>query len=231
MTDLNKLLDISDKLDEVGLQKEADALDSHILKYAKKGYHKSGLKEETVENHLTLLEDYRKALTGHQNALKKTMLSSNDKDSPNHGVLREAMKGMAYNGNSVYLHEMYIEDVYDSKPYSLEKTRMLWATLKERYVGSRNKFETDIKRIAQTPRNGWVLINFCTSTGNISIDIADLHDQGLPCSCIPITCIDMWEHAYFHDFGTDREAYIDWWLERVDWRGVEKRLKRLIRIK
>lgn len=231
MSDLKRLLEISDTLDSAGFEKEADYLDTHISKIAKKGFHKSGLKEETVDGHRDLYEGYKGALEAHTKAYKKAGLSSNEKDSPNDGVLRESLKGMTYNSNAVFLHEMYFADVYDSKPYSLEQTKRLWDELKSRYTGIRNKFTTDLKRAAKTPRNGWVLITYCTLTGNILITIADLHDDGVMACGVPIACIDLWEHAYVRDFGNDREAYFDWWLDRMDWRNVEKRFKQLARVK
>jgi len=43
----------------------------------------------------------------------------------------------------------------------------------------------------------------------------------------PILVIDLWEHAYFHDFGTDRDAYVDNWFNAVDWTFVEFMIRRI----
>jgi Fe-Mn family superoxide dismutase len=231
MSDVKELLDLADQLDEKGLEAEADLVERYLLKTARKGFHKCGLREETVTNHLELLEGYKKALEAHRKSVKKAMLSNNEKDSPNQGALREALRGIAHNENSVQLHEMYIEDIIECKPYDIERTRVLWPQIKERYVGTRNKFKGDLKRIAKLPRSGWVLVNFCTVTGNINLDIVDLHEIGHIATSVPILAIDLWEHAFFHDFGNDREEYLDWVLSRVDWRKPEKRLKRLLKIK
>jgi superoxide dismutase len=40
-----------------------------------------------------------------------------------------------------------------------------------------------------------------------------------------IGAIDMYEHAYFPDFGTDRENYIDAILEIMDWNQVVKNIR------
>lgn len=231
MSQVDKLLEISDLLDKSGKSLEADYLDSFISKFAKRGLHKCGLKEGSVELHLELLEEYKKALAAHEKDYKKTMLSSNGKDSPNMGELREALKGIAYNKNAVMLHEMFLEDFVDGKPYDLSKTRTIESELKSRYKGTSSKLLLDLKRVAKIPRNGWVLLSFCTSTGDIYLDICDSHDLGHIAGHIPILVIDLWEHAYFNDFGSDKEAYIDWCWERLDWRKVEKRLKNLMRLR
>jgi superoxide dismutase len=43
--------------------------------------------------------------------------------------------------------------------------------------------------------------------------------------------LDMWEHAYYADFGLDKEKYVEWFLSRVDWRNPTKRIKALQRVK
>ena len=231
MSEVKELLDLADRLDEKGLESEADVVEQYLLKTARKGFHKCGLKEETVERHLELLEAYKKAVEAHRKAIKRALLSNNEKDSPNQGVLRESLKGVAYNENSVQLHEMYLEDIIECKPYDIEKTKLLWGELKTRYCGNRNKFKHDLKRIANLPRSGWVILNFCTMTGDINIDIVDLHDSGHIATRLPILAVDLWEHAFFNDFGNDREEYLDWVFDRIDWKKPEKRLRRYLKIK
>lgn len=231
MSQVDKLLEISDLLDQNGLLLEADYLDGFISKFAKKGFHKCGIKEDSVNMHLELLDGYKKALDKHSKDYKTAMLSSNGKDSPNMGEIRGALKGISHNKNAVLLHEMYFEDFINCNPYDLKKARVLSSELKSRYQGTSSKLLLDIKRVARTPRNGWVLLNFCTNTGNIYLDICDLHELGHIACHVTIMAIDLWEHAYINDFGLDKEAYIDWCWERADWRKVEKRLKRLLRIK
>ena len=65
----------------------------------------------------------------------------------------------------------------------------------------------------------------------IYIDVIDLHEIGVPIFSIPIAALDMWEHAYFADFGLDKEAYVEWWLSKMDWRNPDKRLKNLVKLK
>ena len=35
--------------------------------------------------------------------------------------------------------------------------------------------------------------------------------------CTPIFGIDLWEHAYFSQFGGDKLAYCDAFVEELDW--------------
>lgn len=40
----------------------------------------------------------------------------------------------------------------------------------------------------------------------------------------PIFCIDLWEHAYVGDYGTDIDSYIDAFWHVLNWEKVEQRM-------
>ena len=159
------------------------------------------------------------------------MQSNNEKDSPNYGKLREIADSYPHNCNSVNFHNMYIEDVITNNPYAIEKESQMNDLLKDYYGGDYNKLANEIKRAAQVSRNGWVLLSFCVITKELFINVIDLHDQKVDAFSIPVLALDMWEHAYIHDFGIDREAYVEWFLGRIDWRNPRKRIRNLTRLK
>jgi len=68
-------------------------------------------------------------------------------------------------------------------------------------------------------------------TKQLYLDVVDLHDQHVIACSLPVLALDMWEHAYYADFGLDKEAYVDWFLSRIDWRNVRNRVKNFQRIK
>tara|TARA_R110002110_G_scaffold152232_8_gene344953 strand:+ start:2808 stop:3506 length:699 start_codon:yes stop_codon:yes gene_type:complete len=229
--DLKKVLYALARVDEAGLSGEVDILDSYLKKSAKVSMHKNGLLQSTVDSHHELAEVYQKALTSLTKEKKKTLLSSNDKDTPVYSKLREVQRNIANSENAVFLHEMYFEDVYDGRPTPIEKAKFLNGNLNSLYIRSAKDFTKDLTRAAKLSRNGWVLVNYCTKSKMIYIDVIDLHEIGVPIFSIPIAALDMWEHAYFADFGLDKEAYVEWWLSKMDWRNPDKRLKNLVKLK
>ena len=38
--------------------------------------------------------------------------------------------------------------------------------------------------------------------------------------CVPVLGLDLWEHAYFHQFKGDKAAYVDKYWEYIDWDTV-----------
>lgn len=232
MSHIDKILDISDAIDKAGLTGHSDALDKiaqDLSKTAKKGYHKCGLKEDSVKHHEELLESYEKSMAHFEKEYKKAMRSNSEKDSPNSGKLREITSSYAHNCNSVRYHHMYMEDVINSKPFSLEKETKMAQEIRELYDGG--KLIKELKRMAKSSRSGWVVLNYCLITKALYLDIVDLHDQHVIACAVPVMALDMWEHAYFNDFGLDKEAYVDWFISRMDWRNVRKRLVNYQRIR
>lgn len=229
---INTLINLADILDEKGLEKEAGIIDEFLKTAAPKTpLHKCGLKEESISFHRELLEGYKKALDFYQKEYNKIMKSSNEVDSPNMGKLRETLRNKVHNCNSVCLHEMYFADVVDSNPFPLERSETAQELLKDLYEGGGKQFLRELSRAALTTRNGWVLLNFCTQEKKLYLDICDLHEIGTSISSVPVLALDMWEHAYINDFGIDKEAYVNWFIERIDWRNVVKRIKNLQRIR
>lgn len=234
MSNITELLEVSDSLDRNGLLKEADILDSYIetiTKTAKKGYHKSGLLETTVSQHQELFDNYGKAKDHFEKEYRRAMKSSNEVDSPNMGLLREVTGSYAHNCNGFRLHEMYFQDIINSKPFPLDKSPQIQEVISEAYDGGTKAMLSELPRMAKIPRNGWVLLNFCTITKKLYLDAIDLHDQNVIAVSVPVLALDMWEHAYYADFGLDKEEYIKWFLSRVDWRNVYKRVKNLQRLR
>jgi len=231
MMKINNLINLADTLDEQGLEKEASIIDDFLKTAVKTPMHKCGIKEESVEMHKRLLEGYQKASDFYDKEYKKVVKSSNEVDSPNMGKLREILRGKAHNCNAVCLHEMYFADVVDSKPYPLERSEKAQEALKALYEGGSKAFERELLRAALTARNGWVMLNYCTTDGKLYLDICDLHEIGIIATSIPVLVLDMWEHAYINDFGLDKEAYVNWFLSRLDWRNIVKRIQNCQRMR
>lgn len=234
MQDISELLKISDILDKSGFEKEADTIDSHIhsiSKFAKKDLHKNGLLQSTVDQHQELFDNYKKAKEHFEKEYRKAMKSSNEVDSPNMGLLREITGSYAHNCNGFRLHEIYFQDVINSKPFSLTKSEAIQEVISSNYDGGIKSLLSELPRMAKVPRNGWVLLNFCTITKKLYLDAIDLHDQNVIAVSVPVMVLDMWEHAYYADFGTKKEEYVKWFLSRMDWRNVYKRIRNLQRIK
>lgn len=224
-TEINTIIELADSLDERGLVVEAAIIDNFLKVAAKEDVHKCGLKQASIDLHQELLADYKKAAEDYAKEYKKVMNSSNETDSPNHGKLREILRGQSHNGNSICLHEIFLSDTVDNKPYSLEKAEFAAELIDKYFAGGAKAMLKEIRRAALTTRNGWVMLSFCTKDKSLYVNTCDLHDIGVSISSIVVLAIDFWEHAYINDFGTDKPAYLDWYFSRLNWRDIGKRIK------
>ncbi len=217
------LIYVADKLDRLGLHQEAEVLDEVISKQASP--RSSGnLSKKSIELHKSLMEKYESSLESLYKERRKLQLED---ANPNDSRWRNVIVDYAHNKNAVLLHKMYFEDCIDTrKKGELTKDSVII----EHYPGNRGDFLKELRANAKSVRNGWTIITYCLETNQVYLDIVDLHDIHPIAFHMPIGALDMWEHAYLVDFGLDKDDYIDWWIDRVNWVTIEKRLTRLLKL-
>lgn len=120
--------------------------------------------------------------------------------------LRGLMDGETFAVNGVYLHEYYFHVLGgDGQP-----SGALVEALAKDY-GSIENFVAYFSACGMAAR-GWVVLCWDTKEQALCVYQADTHNQGGIWGCMPIIVMDVYEHAYFIDYGSDRKAYIaDFW--------------------
>lgn len=72
---------------------------------------------------------------------------------------------------------------------------------------------------------GWVILYADTRTGTLFNQWINEHDGGHPAGAIPLLVIDVFEHAFMIDYGLKRAAYIESFLNNVNWAVVSGRFQ------
>ncbi|MCZ4497083.1 MAG: Superoxide dismutase, partial [Thermoleophilia bacterium] len=85
--------------------------------------------------------------------------------------------------------------------------------------GSFDKFKADLKATAIAGR-GWAWLAFDWETGKLGTYLGDAQNTFPVWNATPLVALDVYEHAYFADFGTDRPGYIDAFFANLDWNVV-----------
>jgi Fe-Mn family superoxide dismutase len=128
--------------------------------------------------------------------------------------LRALKDGESFATNGVYLHEWYFEVLGgDGKP-----SGAIVEALSKKY-GSLDNFVSYFKACGMAAR-GWVVLTWDVHDQTLRTYIGDAHNQGGVWGAIPIIVMDVYEHAYFIDYGADRKAYIDDFFKNLDWTKV-----------
>jgi len=125
--------------------------------------------------------------------------------------------------NGQLLHELYFEQL-EGKPMPIgsEMEALIVASF-----GSVDKFYEDLKTAALSSR-GWVMTAYDYSDRKLHNFVLDAHNETVPVGVMPVFITDVYEHAYFMDYGTNRAGYIESFLTAINWDVAEQRLKKLI---
>jgi Fe-Mn family superoxide dismutase len=75
--------------------------------------------------------------------------------------------------------------------------------------------------------SGWVLLSFQPREGTLVNQWAADHTHALT-GGVPILALDMYEHAYHLDFGAAAGAYVDAFMDNLDWAPAYERYQRAV---
>lgn len=125
--------------------------------------------------------------------------------------LRALKDGETFATNGVYLHEWYF-DVLGGNGVA---EGALADALKAQY-GSLENFMSYFSACGMAAR-GWVVLCWDMKEKELRVYTGDAHNQGGVWGCLPILVLDVYEHAYFIDFGSDRKAYIGEFWKNLNW--------------
>lgn len=118
--------------------------------------------------------------------------------------------------NSVILHENYFNCLDGEKAGPSSELLALLS----RDFGSVEEWEADFKAQALSAR-GWVVLGFDLWEGRLVNIISDEH-AGAPWMIYPLLSLDIFEHAYQRDYGTEKEAYLKNFLRYINWETVNE---------
>ena len=182
-----------------------------------------GISEKTLQIH------HDKLYTGYVNKKneigeKLGEFSKGKKDltpaNQTYSELRALKDGETFAVNGVFLHEHYFDVLGgEGKPEG-----ELADALAEKY-GSIENFIEYFAACGMASR-GWVVLAWNSHEGRLNIYTADVHNQGGVWGAIPILVLDVYEHAYFIDYGSDRKSYIEDYLKNLNWDEADKKYQK-----
>ena len=88
--------------------------------------------------------------------------------------------------------------------------------LVERDFGSVESWRADLRATAMAAR-GWAWTAFDRDEGRLFNYLGDAQNTFPVWNATPLVALDVYEHAYFLDYQTDRASYLDAFFENLDW--------------
>lgn len=178
-----------------------------------------GLSEKALQiHHDTLYAGYVKKSNEIAEKLAEFASGAKPLDSANqsYSELRGLKEGETFSRNGVYLHEWYFDVLGgDGAP-----TGTLADALTEKF-GSVEMFLAYFKACGMVAR-GWAVLAWDIKAQKLMIYTADAHNQGGVWGCVPVIVLDVYEHAYFMDYGSNRAGYIDDFFATLDWQKANE---------
>lgn len=131
--------------------------------------------------------------------------------------LRGLKEGETFAANGMILHQVFFSVLGASGDPS--GTKIGEEISKE--WGSFENFKAYFTACGMAAR-GWAILAHDPSDGKLHVFTADAQNQGGVWGARPILPMDVYEHSYFIDYGSDRKTYIAAFLENVDWKKVNE---------
>jgi Fe-Mn family superoxide dismutase len=123
--------------------------------------------------------------------------------------------------NSTLLHELYFSSLGgDGRAVPPAMAEAL-----TRDFGSVDGWRREFIALAESlggGGTGWVLLTWLPRNGRLINQLATDHSQSAA-GGIPVLAIDMYEHAYHIEFGTNATSYIASFMRNIDWASVQGR--------
>jgi Fe-Mn family superoxide dismutase len=180
------------------------------------------ISQKQFDDHMTLYKGY----VDKTNEVTKKLLNEPRYAEANAtwSHYRGLKKGETYAIDGVIMHELYFQNLFGPQGSMGKKAGYVM----ERYFGGYNNWQDDFTACAMSAR-GWAVCVYEQRTETCRNILLDLHDEGQICSAYPLIVLDMYEHAYFLDYGTNKKDYINKFIHHIAWDTVEKRAGTVVR--
>lgn len=123
--------------------------------------------------------------------------------------------------NSKLLHELYFGNLGGDGVISPEIRSVL-----VQGFGSLEGWKNDFLKTAKSLSggSGWVILSYLKEQGILMHQIASDHSDSIATG-VPLLILDMYEHSYQMDYGAKANAYIDAFIDNINWKVVSERFK------
>lgn len=78
---------------------------------------------------------------------------------------------------------------------------------------------------------GWAILVWSPRAQRLEILQADKHQHFAQWDVIPLLVLDVWEHAYYLQYHTDKKKYIENWWNLVNWNHVQHRFNEAVKVR
>ncbi len=180
----------------------------------------NGISARTMEEHYELYKGY----IAKTNEIQEK-LNSVDRASANqiYSDLRSLRVDLSFALGGVKNHEIYFAHLGGKGGTPTGKV----AEMIKRDYPSYDAWLGDFKASGLAAR-GWVWLAYDHDWNTLTTVVGDAQNTFPLWNATPILALDVYEHAYWIDYGRARAKYIEAFFNNLDWRIVEQNLERAL---
>ncbi|MCK6455751.1 MAG: superoxide dismutase [Phycisphaerae bacterium] len=136
--------------------------------------------------------------------------------------VRGLTDSLAFNGSGHLLHTVFWGNM---KKGGGGEPKGALARQIERSFGSYSAFRAHFDAAAtKVQGSGWGLLAWEPLSARLIVLAAEKHQNLTMFGCVPLLVLDVWEHAYYLKYQSDRTAYVKAFWNIIHWDNVDQRL-------
>jgi Fe-Mn family superoxide dismutase len=172
-----------------------------------------GISRATIEAHYKLYQGY---VAKRNEILGKLPSASADAANQVFSDVRALKVELSFAIGGIKNHEIYFEHLGGTGGNPSGPSAQLLA----RDFGSVDAWRADLKATGMAGR-GWAWTAYDWDEGRLFNYLGDAQNTYPVWNATPLVALDVYEHAYFLDYQTDRASYIDAFFDNLDWGVVD----------
>lgn len=174
-----------------------------------------GFSPKLLEDHFGLYAGY----VSHTNDLFEKLRARAGKGS-NTAEFSEMKRRLGWEFNGMRLHELYFSNL--GGPGGMPQGALAEALSRD--FGDVDTWNEEFRAVGAMRGVGWAILYHDPVADRFMNLWIDEHATYHAAGCTPLLVMDVWEHAFATDYGTDRGGYIDAFMNNVNWSVVETRV-------
>ncbi|MFC3882505.1 superoxide dismutase [Bacillus songklensis] len=177
------------------------------------------ISEETMRLHHDILHQrYVDGLNKAELEMQKA------RESGNFSLIKHWEREAAFHGSGHYLHTIFWNVM---SPRGGGKPSDQLSIAINNTFGSFEKFKKQFSEAAKNVEAvGWAILVWSPRPHRLEILTAEKHQNLTQWDVIPLLVLDVWEHAYYLQYKTERDKYVYNWWKIVNWSEVEQRFNK-----
>ena len=152
---------------------------------------------------------------------KAELMMQKARETNEFSLIKHWEREAAFHGSGHYLHTLFWENM---SPKGGGKPK---GSLQKQIVHDFGSFEAFEKHFSEAAKAvegiGWALLVWAPRAKKLEILQSERHMILTQWDTIPLLALDVWEHAYYLQYKTNRAGYVDNWWRIVNWPEVQYR--------